>query len=116
MRTALLFVKINSFVFSFDLHAAYHHFELSFLHTKFVGFFQDFRRYTLFSVFLALPVGLTSAPCIFIKISWPMINKSREDGQCVIMYLDNDLGFSQTFESVNFVNISSHPCLISFYL
>ena len=31
-------------MFSFDLHAAYHHFEMSYPHTKFVGFFQDFRR------------------------------------------------------------------------
>lgn len=59
MRTALLFVKINSFVFSFDLHAAYHHFKMSYSRTEFLGFSWILEGKQLFFFnFLALPIGL----------------------------------------------------------
>lgn len=39
IRTALVYVKTDSFMFSFDLHTAYHHVEMFYPHADFSGFF-----------------------------------------------------------------------------
>lgn len=38
IRTALVYLKSNSFMFKFDLHSAYHHIEMFYRHTDFLGF------------------------------------------------------------------------------
>ena len=79
MRTALMYVKENSFMFSFDLHAAYHHIEMFYPHTEFLGFSWIVGGEQKFFKFLVLPFGLKSAPYIFTKITRPSIKKLRGD-------------------------------------
>lgn len=38
IRTKLVYLKSNSFMFSFDLHSAYHHIEMFYPHTEFLRF------------------------------------------------------------------------------
>ena len=99
MRTALMYVEENSLMFSFDLHAAYHHIEMFYPHTEFLGFSWIVGGEQKFFKFLVLPFGLKSAPYIFTKITRPLIKKWRGDGKRVVMYLDDGIGFDQTFES-----------------
>lgn len=57
-RTASVFVKIDSFMFSFDLYVAYHHVEMFYPHTEFLGFswvVNDKQRFSKFS-FMAPPI------------------------------------------------------------
>ena len=68
-------------------------------HTEFLGFLWIVGGEQKFFKFLVLPFGLKSAPYIFTKITRPLIKKWRGDGKRVVMYLDDGIGFDQTFES-----------------
>ena len=113
MRTALMYLKENSFMFSFDLHAAYHHIEMFYPHTEFWGFSWIVGGEQKIFMFLVLPFGLKSAPYIFTKITRPLIKRWRGDGKRVVMYLDDGIGFDQTFESAVAISKSVHSDLRS---
>ena len=99
IRTALVYARSNSFMFSFDLHSAYHHVEMFYPHTEFLGFSWVVNGKQKFYKFLVLPFGLKSAPYIFTKITRPLIKKWRGEGKCLVMYLDDGIGIGQDFNT-----------------
>lgn len=106
IRTALVYVKTDSFMFSFDLHAAYHHVEMFYPHAEFLGFSWVVNGKQRFFKFLVLPFGLKSAPYIFTRITRPLVKKWRGEGKCIVMYLDDGVGFGQDFESAKYISES----------
>jgi hypothetical protein len=99
IRTALLYLKANAFMFSFDLHSAYHHIEFFYPHTEFLGFSCVRNGEQQFFKFLVLPFGLKAAPYVFTKVTRPLIKKWRGEGKCLIMYLDDGIGIGNDFHS-----------------
>lgn len=57
-------------------------------------------------IFLVLSFGLKSAPYIFTKITRPLVKKWIGEGKCIVMYLDDGIGFGQDFESARSISES----------
>lgn len=127
IRTALVYVKTDSFMFSFDLHAAYHHVEMFYPH-ELLGFSWVVNGKQKCFKFLVLPLGLKSAPYILTKITRPLLKKWRGEEKCIVLYLDDgiDLGrilnqqdpflrvFEQIYDRVVLLSMKANHCGIPF--
>ncbi len=98
MRTALLFLKQGGFVFKFDLKSGYHHIDICDSHRDFLGFSWSMDdTVSTFYRFKQLPFGLSSAPYIFTKVVRPLVKKWRGEGKSIVVFLDDGLGFAETY-------------------
>ena len=82
------------FMSSIDLKDAYYSIPIWEAHRKYLSF-QWNGEYFQFNV---LPFGLTSAPRIFTKVLKPIFAKMREEGFCVLGYIDDSLILSESLE------------------
>ena len=94
-RVAKDMIKLNDFVFSFDLRSAYHHIEINERFHEYLGF-QWENKYYCFTV---LPFGISSAGFIFTKLCRVLIKHWRAKGHRIIMYLDDGIGMQSNFEN-----------------
>lgn len=92
LRTALMFVKENCWMFKFDIHSAYHHVDIFPDHTKYLGFSWASNGVRSYFRFLVLPFGIRTAPYVFTKLTRPLIAKWRGQGFHILMYMDDGLG------------------------
>lgn len=75
MKTLLTYLKKDSFMFSFDLHSAYHHVDIFYPHTTFLGFSWKINGKIRYFKFLVLPFEIRSAPFLFTKLTRPLVKK-----------------------------------------
>ena len=87
----------DSFAASVDIQDAFWHDPIARPFQKFLGFKVKSQIYT----FRALPFGLTTAPRIFTKIMTSAVNHLRQEGICVIAYLDDLLIWAQSKEALS---------------
>ena len=90
---------------TFDLTSGYHHIEIHPEHHKFLGFewtFEDVS--TRYFQFCVLPFGLASACYVFTKILRPFTKRWRGRGIKAIIYIDDKIAASQSFEIAKFVS------------
>ena len=84
---------------TFDLSSGYHHIEIHPEHRKFLGFewtFED--ESTKYFQFCVLPFGLSSACYVFTKVLHPFTKRWRGIGIKAIIYTDDDIAASCSFE------------------
>ena len=90
---------------TFDLTSGHHHIEIYPEHHKFLGFEWTFGDgSTRYFEFCVLPFGVASACCVFKKILRPFTKRWRGRGIKVIIYIDDKIAASQSFEIVKFVS------------
>ena len=94
LEVAADLLDFDMYMSSIDLKDAYYSIPIWENHKKFLTF-QWKGRYFQFNV---LPFGLTSAPRIFTKILKPVFSKMREEGFCVLGYIDDSLILGETRE------------------
>ena len=81
INTVLQYLEKDDYMFSFDLKSGYHHVEIFYPHTQFLGFsWIDDQGKLQFFKFKALPFGLSSAPYIFTKLLRPVVAYWRRSG------------------------------------
>ncbi|XP_067676470.1 uncharacterized protein [Haliotis asinina] len=91
-RTALFYIRQNDYSVKFDIHSAYHHFDISSSHTELLGFaWPDSTGRIHFYKFLVLPFGLTSTPYVFTKVTRQLVRKSRAEGYRLVTFLDDGI-------------------------
>ena len=98
-KTALLYADKDNYMFSFDLKSGYHHIDIHEDFHQYLGFswvFGDTVRYFKFTV---LPFGLATAGHIFTKTVRCLVKHWRSSGMKIVVYLDDGLGFSESFKS-----------------
>lgn len=92
--------KVGFHFFTFDLKSGYHHLDIFPEHRKFLSFSWNLHslhpRYFHFTV---LPFGLSSAPFIFTKLLRPLVKYWRSLGIPMVVYLDDGIGGSDSYES-----------------
>ena len=90
---------------TFDLTSGYHHIEIHPEHHKFLGFEWTFEDVSTRSFqFCVLPFGLASACYVFTKILRPFTKRWRGRGIKAIIYIDDKIAASQSFEIAKFVS------------
>ena len=88
----------NDFLFGFDLKSAYHFIEIYEDHREFLGFQWKHEGKDKYFVFNVLPFGVSVAAYIFTKVTRVLINKWRNQGIRIVMYLDDGLGGDVGYE------------------
>ena len=84
---------------TFDLTSGYHHIEIHPEHRKFLGFEWTFEDgSTRYFQFCVLPFGLASACYVFTKILRPFTKRWRGRGIKAIIYIDDGIAASRSFE------------------
>ena len=84
---------------TFDLSSAYHHIEIHPEHRKFFGFEWTFEDgSTKYFQFCVLPFGLSSACYIFTNVLPPFSKRWRGIGIKAIIYIDDGIAPSRSFE------------------
>ena len=101
LRTALVFLKRQGFMFQFDLKSGYHHISILPDHQKYLGFSWEFEGKLSFFKFTVLPFGLSSAPYVFTKVVRPLVKKWRSEGKDIVVFLDDGLGYADSFQKAN---------------
>ena len=84
---------------TFDLPSGYHHIKVHPEHRKFLGFewtFQD--GSTKYFQFCVLPFGVSSASYVFTKVLCPFTKPWRGIGIKAIIYIDDGIAVSHSFE------------------
>lgn len=90
----------NDFFVKFDFPSGYQHVDIHLEHQKYLGFKWHFSDGTIhFFIFLVLRFGLTSACCVFTKVVRPLVKKWRSNGIKSIVYIDDGINGSETFET-----------------
>ena len=87
LRTAMLLLEHNDYLFSFDLKSGYHHVDIVEAHQKFLGIEWGGAYY----VFTVLPFGLSTACYVFTKLMRPLVRYWRASGIRIVLYLDDGL-------------------------
>ena len=87
LRTAMLLLERNDYLFSFDLKSGYHHVDIAEAHQKFLGIEWGGAYY----VFTVLPFGLSTACYVFTKLMRPLVRYWRASGIRIVLYLDDGL-------------------------
>lgn len=87
IKTALRLVIPDCYFATIDLKDGYLHISVYKKHRKFLGFTFEGKFYE----FTSLPFGLCTAPYLFTKIMKPVIQKLREMGIVLVIYLDDIL-------------------------
>ena len=87
LDVALDLMEEGVFMSSIDLKDAYYSVPIWENHKKYLTFQweQEFFRFNV------LPFGLSSAPRVFTKLLKPIFSKMREEGFCVLGYIDDSL-------------------------
>ncbi|XP_072019664.1 uncharacterized protein [Amphiura filiformis] len=104
MRTALLFLKKGGYMFKFDLKSGYHHVDIHPSHQTFLGFKWTVDGKSTMFRFTSLPFGLSSAAFLFTKTVRPLVKKWRSEGKNIVVFLDDGLGFADSFVEANSVS------------
>jgi hypothetical protein len=87
----------------FDLKSGYHHVDIFPAHRKYLGFSWTFKNgVQRFFQFNVLPFGLSTAPYIFTKLLRPLVKLWRSRGFHSLVYLDDGLGFDETYEKAEY--------------
>ena len=94
LDVALDLLDEGMFLSSIDLKDAYYSIPIFSEHKQYLTF-QWEKQYFQFNV---LPFGLTSAPRVFTKILKPIFAIMREEGFCVIGYIDDSLIMADSYE------------------
>ena len=84
----------NMFMSSIDLKDAYYSVPIWENHRKYLTFQWNGEMFR----FNVLPFGLTSAPRVFTKILKPVFSQMREEGFCVIGYIDDSLIMARSYD------------------
>ena len=98
LRTALLFLRREGLMFQFDLKSGYHHISIRPDHQKYLCFSWEFEGKLSFFKFTVLPFGLSSAPFVFTKVVRPLVKKWRSEGKDIVVFLDDGLGYADSFQ------------------
>ena len=98
LRTALLFLRPHGFMFQFDLKSGYHHISILPEHQQYLGFCWMFKGVLTFFKFKVLPFGLSTAPYVFTKVVRPLVQKWRSEGKSIVVFLDDGLGYEDSFQ------------------
>ena len=72
--------RSNLWAYSFDIKSGYHHVEIYPSYQRFLGFslvFQRGSKIFLSKMFVVLPSGLSTGPCIFTKVMHPLVKHWR---------------------------------------
>ena len=87
LRTAMLLLERNDYMFSFDLKSGYHHVNVAEAHQRFLGIEWGGAYY----MFTVLPFGLSTACYVFTKLLRPLVRYWRASGIRIVLYLDDGL-------------------------
>ena len=98
LKVALNFLDAGHFMFSFDIKSGYHHVDIFLPHQSFLGFSWFYKGKVKYFCFRVLPFGLSSAPYIFTKLFRPLVSNWRRKGIHIVVYLDDGLGESSSFQ------------------
>ena len=60
-----------------------------------------------------MPFGLTSAPCIFTKLTRPLIKKWSSEGKTILMYLDDGFGCHREYDKAFEMSRQVHVDMVS---
>ena len=88
----------NDCLFGFDLKSACHFIEIYKDHKELLGFQWKHEGKDKYFVFNVLPFGVSVAAYIFTKVTRVLINKWRNQGIRIVMYLDDGLGGDVGYE------------------
>ncbi|MEW8546455.1 MAG: reverse transcriptase domain-containing protein [Candidatus Thiodiazotropha sp.] len=86
------------YLFTFDLKGAYHHIDIFVGHRTYLGFSWTEGKETRYFVFNSLPFGISTAGHIFTKTLRVVVKFWRSKGHRIIMFLDDGIGGSSTFD------------------
>lgn len=111
--TARQIFDTGDFLFTFDLKSAYHHIEIFPDHRNFLGFSYIIDGKKKFYIFNVLPFGISTAGYIFTKLTREVVKYFRSQGIKLVMYLDDGLGGSHSFDSACIVAEHISKCLQS---
>ena len=98
LEVALNFLDAGHFMFSFDIKSGYHHVHIFPPHQSFLGFSWFYKGKVKYFCFRVLPFDLSSAPYIFTKLFRPLVSNWRRKGIHIVVYLDDGLGESSSFQ------------------
>ena len=87
LRTAMLLLERNDYMFSFDLKSGYHHVDVAEAHQRFLGIEWGGAYY----MFTVLPFGLSTACYVFTKLLRPLVRYWCASGIRIVLYLDDGL-------------------------
>ena len=91
----------NDCLFGFDLKSAYYFIEIYKDHRELLGFQWKHKGKDKYFVFNFLPFGVSVAAYIFTKVTRVLINKWRNQGIRIGMYLDDGLGGDVGYEKTS---------------
>ena len=84
----------------FDLKSGYHHLDIFSEHQPYLGFSWKMNGETpSYFMFIVLPFGLTTAPCIFTKLLRPIVKHWRSQGISNVVYLDDGFDIERDIQT-----------------
>ena len=113
---AMLGLLVNPaqyWMFSFDIKSGYHHIDIHASDQQFLGFAWVFDSNPRYFVFTVLPFGLSTGPYIFTKIIRPLVKHWRSKAIRIVVYLDDGLGASSTFDAATKQSLSVRADLVA---
>ena len=101
-----------NYMLSFDLKWGYHHVEIFPDQRKYLSFSWTFScGRTRFFEFTVLSFGLSSAPCLFMKLLKPLVRKWRSEAKGIVVYLDDGLGSAADYNNAKTASSPAHADL-----
>ena len=100
-------------MFSFDIKSGYHHIDIHASDQQFLGFAWVFDSNPRYFVFTVLPFGQSTGPYIFTKVIRPLVKHWRSKAIRIVVYLDDGLGASSTFDAATKQSLSVRADLVA---
>ena len=105
-RVAEIF-ETDYYFITFDLKSGYHHVPIHPDHWTYLGFSWTFPTgQTNYYTFIVLPFGLSSACYAFTKLLRPLVEKWRSQGIRTVIYLDDGICGSPSYERTKEISIT----------
>ena len=109
----LLVNPAQYWMFSFDIKSGYHHIDIHASDQQLLGFALVFDSNLRYFVFTVLPFGLYTGPYIFTKVIRPLVKHWRSKAIRIVVYLDDGLGASSTFDAETKQSLSVRAYLVA---
>lgn len=98
-NAALDYVKLNAYMFDFDMKSGYHHISIVEFQQTFLGFAWPYNGKQRYFVFKVLPFGLSSAGYIFSKVVRGLVKHWRSLSIPIVVYLDDGFATHENYHT-----------------
>jgi len=104
----------GSFLFTYDLKAAYHHIDIFAQHMTYLGFSWVYEGRKRYFVYCSLPFGICTAGHIFTKMLRVVVAHLRSQGHKIIMFLDDGIGGGRSYSEALLSSQVTQSSLLEF--